>query len=540
MRLIVTCEQMRAIERAADASGHTYARMMDLAGEAVAELIAGRLASLKGKRVCVLVGPGNNGGDGLVAGRILAERGAQVGFYLAKPRAEADANLAAVRDRQLLIAEAGEDQRARVLKNLLASAEVVVDAVLGTGFRLPLQGEAQQLLAIARRELGARTERPLVVAVDCPSGVDADSGEHAAETLAADVTLTLAAVKQGLIQFPAAALTGEVVIGDIGLEPGMPELGAVKSFLVEAQDVAQWLPPRPADAHKGTFGRALIVAGCSNFPGAAALAGLGAYRVGAGLVTLAVPSPIQSGIVPLLPEATWLLLPHDTGVIAGDAAPVVMRETPSCQAMLIGPGLGHEETTREFLARLLGQRGRPGIGFRTSEGDESRGNQPLPPLVIDADGLRLLSSLDDWPSRLPRAAVLTPHPGEMAALTGVAKEDIQRDRIATARAWAERWGQIVVLKGAHTVVASPEGVTYVVPFATAALARAGTGDVLSGAIAGLMAQGVPGVYAAVAGAFLHGKAGELAAAGIGSTASVLAGDVADCLAQAIAEILNRD
>lgn len=539
MRRIVTCEQMRAIERAADANGHTFARMMDRAGEAVAEVIAARISPVEGKRICILVGPGNNGGDGLVAGRILAERGAQVGFYLVKPRAEPDANLAAVRDRQLLIAQAGEDQRGRVLKKLLASAEVVVDAVLGTGFRLPLAGEAQQVLAMTGLELAARAERPWVVAIDCPSGVDADSGEQAPEALAADTTVTLAAVKQGLIQFPAAALTGDLLVGDIGLEPSMPELEAIRSFLVEAEDVGEWLPPRPADAHKGTFGRALVVAGSSNFPGAAALAGLGAYRVGAGLVTLAVPSPVQAGIVPLLPEATWVLLPHDTGVIAGDAAALVLRELSSSQAMLIGPGLGHEETTREFLARLLGQRGKPGIGFYTSEGSESRGSAPLPPLVIDADGLRLLSSLDDWSTRLPRFTVLTPHPGEMAVLTGLSKEAIQHDRLGVARAWAERWGQIVVLKGANTVVATAEGEAFVIPFATAALARGGTGDVLAGAIAGLMAQGMPAARAAVAGAFLHGLAGELAAMNAGTTASVLAGDVADTLPQAIAEVLDR-
>ena len=533
MKQIVTCEQMRAVERAADAAGHTYALMMDRAGQAVAEAIAAHLPRLDGVRICVLVGAGNNGGDGLVAGRLLAERGAQVAFYLTKPRAEPDPNLARVKERQLLVATAGEDQRSRVLKNLVASADVILDAVLGTGFHLPLQSEAKQVLSAVKRELADRATRPLVVAVDCPSGVDADSGEHATETLAADLTVTLAAVKRGLLAFPAAGLTGELIVGEIGLSADMAELKAIRSFLVEGKDVAGWLPSRPADSHKGTFGRALIVAGSSNFPGAAALAGLGAYRVGAGLVTLAVPSPVQAGIVSLLPEATWVLLPHDTGVVAGDAAPVLLRELAGSQALLIGPGLGHEETTREFLARVLGQRGRPGIGFHTSEGAESHGNQPLPPLVIDADGLRLLSTLEDWAARLPRPAVLTPHPGEMSVLTGLTKETIQRDRLGVAHDWAERWGQIVVLKGAHTVVATPEGDTYVLPFATAALARAGTGDVLAGTIVGLLAQGLTGTQAALAGAYLHGMAGELAAEGIGASASVLAGDVADYLPQAI-------
>jgi NAD(P)H-hydrate epimerase len=538
MNWIVTRDEMRAIERSADAAGHTYAQMMERAGAAVAEAIVARAAAIEGTRVCVLVGPGNNGSDGLVAGRILSERGAQVAFYLVKSRDEPDDNLTAVRERNLLVALAGDDQRGRVLKNLLATADVVVDAVLGTGFVLPLQGEARQLLATAGRELATRAARPLVVAVDCPSGVDADSGGYAPEALQADLTVTLAAVKRGLLAFPAAPLCGEIIVGDIGLDPEMAELKAVRSSVVQAQDVAGWLPPRPADAHKGTFGRALIVAGCSNYPGAAALAGLGAYRVGAGLVTLAVPSPVQAGIVPLLPEATWVLLPHDTGVIAADASAVLLREITGCQAMLLGPGMGHEETTREFLTRLLGKRGRPGIGFHVTEGDDDRGSVTLPPLVIDADGLRLLAGIEDWPTRLTRPAVLTPHPGEMGMLTGLSKEDIQRDRLAVARAWAERWGHIVVLKGAYTVVASPDGAAYVLPFATAALARAGTGDVLAGAITGLLAQGVPPLQAALASAYLHGSAGELATDAVGAVASVLAGDVADCLPQAIAEVLG--
>ncbi len=536
MQRIVTRDQMRGIERAADAGGLSYAQMMENAGRGVAEAILSRWPEVEGKRVSVLVGSGNNGGDGLVAGRHLAERGARVAFYLVKPRPDSDSNLSRVRETQLLVAVAGDDQRWRVLKNMMASADLVIDAVLGTGFRLPLEGEAQQVLEVARSAIAAREAKPIVVALDNPSGVDVDSGEAASETIPADRTVTLAAAKTGLLSFPAAGLTGDLVVGSIGLDPELPELQAVRSFLVEPSDIRMWLPARPRDAHKGTFGRALVVAGCLNFPGAAALAGLGAYRVGAGLVTLAVPAPVQAGIVPLLPEATWILLPHDTGVISGEAATVLARELGGCDSLLIGPGLGHEETTREFIARLLGHRGKPGIGFLAPGSKEEWAHTPLPPLVIDADGLRLLTSLDDWPSLLPRQTVLTPHPGEMAMMTGATKDVIQKDRLAFAREWAGRWGQIVVLKGAYTVVASPDGDVFVIPFATAALARGGTGDVLAGAIVGLIAQGLPSLQAAVTGAYLHGLAGEQAADGIGTTASVLAGDVADCLPEAIAAV----
>lgn len=541
MPKVVTVARMREIEQAADAAGLTYDQMMENAGRAVAGVVLDRIGEPAGKRIAILVGTGNNGGDGLVAGHYLAEAGAQVSAYLVGPRPDGDANLARLQSHGSLAATAADDQRHRVLRNLMATADVVIDAVLGTGFRLPLREAAQEALGTAAKALEARLRSPVVVALDCPSGMDCDSGEIAPEALRADVTVTLAAAKIGHFRFPGAAYVGDLVVADIGIPPKQRELAAVQVELATADLARPWLAARPLDAHKGTFGRSLIVAGSVNFPGAAALAGLAAYRVGAGLVTLAVPSPIQAFIAPQLPEATWILLPHELGVISEAAVEVLKDEMPVSQSLLLGPGFGQDRATASFLSRLLGAgetAHRARIGFVREEGPKEEASA-LPPTVVDADGLKLLSSLDGWPGRLPRPSVLTPHPGEMAVMTGLPKDEIQRDRIAAATRWAAEWGHVVVLKGAFTVVASPEGAAMVIPVASPALARAGTGDVLAGAIVGLMAQGIGPYRSAVLGAFVHARAGVLAAEARGTTASVLAGDVAEAIPDAIVELEGK-
>lgn len=539
MPKIVSVEQMRSIEKAADAAGLTYDQMMENAGRAIARAVLGRIGVAEGRRVAILVGSGNNGGDGLVLGHYLVEAGAQVSAYLVAKRPESDRNLTRLKSHGQLVALADDDQRHRVLRNLLSTADVVVDALLGTGFQLPLHGTSKEVLATASKVLAARQGEVLTVAVDCPSGLDCDSGEIAAEAIPADLTVTLAAAKTGLLRFPGAASVGELVVADIGIPPTQPELASVRTSLASAEDVRAWVPPRPRDAHKGTFGRAFVIAGSVNFPGAAALAGLSAYRVGAGLVTLAVPAPIQSFLVSLIPEATWIVLPHELGVISEEAAPVLRSELAQAEALLFGPGFGQDPATAGFVSRLLGgeeggPRGR--IGFVRAEGPAET-HVALPRCVVDADGLKLLTKIHDWPSRLPAESILTPHPGEMSILTGLSIADIQADRVGVASRYAEAWGHVVVLKGAFTVVASPAGETTVMPFATPALARAGTGDVLAGALTGLVAQGVPPLQAAILGAYLHGRAGELAAEEIGTSASVLAAEVAEALGVALAELV---
>jgi NAD(P)H-hydrate epimerase len=534
MPKVVSVEQMRQIERAADAAGHSYAQMMEHAGWSVAQVIVEQFAPVEGKQVLVLAGSGNNGGDGLVAAEHLAQAGMQVSVYLTKQRAVDDPHLTKLQSRGTLIATADQDQRSRVLRLQVGRAQLIVDAILGTGFELPLQGAAQEVLKVVQNSLGQRADRPVIVAVDCPSGLDCDSGAVAEETIAADLTVTLAAAKPGLLRFPGAGFTGRLVVADIGLPSDQAQLANIEVELASPIEVRPLLPGRPRDAHKGTFGRALIVAGSANYPGAALLAARSAYLVGAGLVTLAVPAPLQPMIAGQLPEATWILLPEKSGAITPDAVGQLEPEWGKSQAVLIGPGLGLESPTRAFIAELFGRRLKS--GERSGASAQAFAGRSLPPCVVDADGLKHLSALSGWAEAVPEGTILTPHPGEMSLLTGSSKEKIQAERLDAARRSAREWGHIVVLKGAHTVIAEPAGRATILPFATPALARAGTGDVLAGVIVGLRAQGVPAFSAAVLGGYLHGRAGELAAATLGTTASVLASDVAAAIPQALAEL----
>jgi NAD(P)H-hydrate epimerase len=428
----------------------------------------------------------------------------------------------------------------RNLGRSIISADLFVDALLGTGFSLPLRGSAKDALEAVHHQLEKMENPPFVVAVDCPSGLDCDSGDVAEACIPADLTVTLAAVEPGLIRFPGSNFTGEIVVGDIGLPDKQKLMRKIKLEFATANEIRKLLPERPGDGHKGTFGTILVVGGSINYPGAVGLCGMGAYRVGAGLVTLAVPSPIQGHLVPLIPEATWIVLPHELGAINEGAADILHREMARITCLVIGPGMGMEKTTGMFMDKFLSANAegpRERIGFITeAKKDGGETVSYLPPFVIDADGLKLLNDIDAWSSRIPEKSILTPHPGEMAVLTDESISEIQDDRIASALKWAKVWGHIVVLKGAHTVVASPDGRATVMPFASSALAHAGTGDVLAGAISGFRAQGIEPYEAAVLGAFIHGNAGLLAADFIGAEEGVLASEVADAIPMALWDI----
>jgi NAD(P)H-hydrate epimerase len=549
---ILSVDEVRALEQAADDAGHSYAQMMALAGQGVAQAILERV-SLKDKRVLILVGPGNNGGDGLVAGHHLVDAGAKVTAYLTRPReVEDDPVFRRAVEQGVDVVILDEDDGYDALRRLVTGAHVLVDALLGTGATPPLRGGIAQVLDVVQSalktarvrplvslngsqfpsaSLGQQADLPWVVAVDGPSGMDFDSGEIDPESLRADLTVTFGNPKSGHFRFPAAEFVGELVVADIGIPPSVMEDGDGLEVVSPAMVRAQ-LPQRPRDAHKGTFGRALIVAGSSNYTGAAALAAAAAVRSGAGLVTLAIPDVIHAAILPVVPEATALLLPNVMGALSRGAAPVLREHLEGYQALLIGPGLGRTDETQRFLKAFLGVdagKRRPGFLLEPQGADEALS---LPPLIVDADGLNILSEIPDWPEILPPSTILTPHPGEMARLTGLETPDIQADRIGVAREYAEQWRHVVVLKGAFTVVAAPEGQVNVLPFANAGLASAGTGDVLAGTIVSLRAQGLKAFEAAVAGAYLHGLAGEIARVEHGM-AGMAAGDVAQALPKAL-------
>lgn len=566
---LVSVAEMQAVEKEADASGLTYEKMMENAGTNLAEVIHEVYGYLAEQGALGLVGSGNNGGDSLVALARLAQQGWKTCAYIVRPRTVDDPLVNRLKQAGGSIYTIEEDARLNKLAALLNEYQVMLDGILGTGMRLPLKPDLAKLLGFIRAKILAMDDPPSVVAVDCPSGIDCDSGQAAEECIPAEMTVTMAAVKQGLFKFPAFDLSGELRLVGIGLPEGDQELQAwqdIRCEIVEEDWVRKVLPARPNNAHKGTFGTALVVAGSVNYSGAALLAGQAAYRVGTGLVTLGVVQPLYATLAGHFPEATWLILPEALGVIAEEAAEVVWKNLERVNALLIGPGFGLEETTEKFLSQLLRGQHRQGVsklGFiqpgkrdishpaqddvqkipahaQPAKGsiqgktqDESR---CLPPLVVDADGLKLLKRLPDWAKLLPTPAILTPHPGEMAILTGLSTETIQADRLNIARQYSQEWGHVVVLKGAFSVVAEPGGKSVVIPVATPALARAGTGDVLAGLIVGLRAQGVSAFEAAAAGAWIHAQAGVLAEQRLGNTAAVLAGDVLRSIMDVMTEI----
>jgi NAD(P)H-hydrate epimerase len=525
---LVSVAEMKAIEREADASGLSYSQMMQNAGTGLAAVIKERYIGL-GLGIAVgLVGSGNNGGDCLVALTDLQQEGWDSTAILVRDRVDDDPLVATFLQVGGMLVNWQQLTQDGMQEDFVQRANVLIDGVLGTGIQLPLKADLAEILGEIKQLIEDAEPEMEVVAVDCPSGVDCDSGAAAVETIPADLTVCMAAVKDGLLLSPAFDQVGEVIAVDIGLPADLPSWQAVQREVADADLVRSILPQRTPDSHKGTYGTALIVAGSVNYSGAVLLAGEAAYRMGAGLVTLAVPAPLHQALASALPEATWLLLPHEMGVISAGAVDLVRKQLEKVNAMLLGPGWGMEETTQDFLGRLLQAKPaapKPGIGFIQNSTRTAEAGRQLPALVIDADGLKLLAKIEGWAKLVPPGTVLTPHPGEMAILTGMKISDIQADRHATAVRFAREWDKVVVLKGAFTIVADATGRTAVIPVATSALAKGGTGDVLAGMITGLRAQGVPPFEAAVAGAWIHAHAGLAAAEQWGSEAMVLAGDV---------------
>ena len=519
---IVTAAEMAAIEQAAPPRGVSLDALMEKAGLAVAEKARERLGgAAAGVRILVLVGPGNNGADGLVAARHLSRWGAEVTACVVTRRPDPDPKMESAVEYGVSVFNAGDHEGLETLQRQLSRSSLVIDAILGTGRSRPIEGmTAAVIQGVADRR--AAPQPPPVLAVDLPTGVDSDTGAADPAGLTADVTVALGFPKVGLVTFPGAGRTGRLEVVPIGLPPGIPEVGQVSLELLTPSWVDRRLPARPLDSHKGTFGHALIVAGSRNYVGAACLAAQGALRVGAGLVTLATPRSVYPIAAGKLTEVIHRPLPEDAdGRVHPAAAPIVAGLAAGCSSLAVGSGLGWSGGTGRFMDALLDELSGLDAGV-------------CPPVVFDADGLNNLSTLPRWWERLPSPAVLTPHPGEMATLTGWTTAQVQGDRAATARRWALEWGVTLVLKGAGTVIARPEGLTRVSPFANPGLASGGTGDTLTGAIAGLMAQGLSPEVAANCGVFTHGQAGEEVARQRGD-----AGTIASDLIEVFPDVIRR-
>ena len=512
---------MAAIEQASERVGVSVDTLMENAGLAVAQAARKELGGAAGARVAVLVGPGNNGADGLVAARRLRRWGAEVACCLLTRRPESDPKLELARQSGVDIISSPDGN---ALMRLLGRSRLVIDAVLGTGRSRPLSGPVRDamhaLQRIRRVPIGPEpAQGPLLLALDLPTGLDADTGEVDPACPYFDATLALGYPKSGLLRFPGAERTGRLRVLDIGVPVGLPEEQSVDVEMLTPKWVAAHLPPRPLDSHKGAYGHALVVAGSRHYVGAAWLASQASVRTGSGLTTLASPKSVYPIAAAKGAEAIHLPLPEDEHGRMRPSATAVIRESERrFTAALVGCGMGWSEGTTEFLRRFL---------------QEIQDRFAGLPILIDADGLNNLSGIEDWRRQANGPLALTPHPGEMSTLTGLPVAEIQADRVAVAREWAERWGVTLALKGAHTVVASPGEPVRIAPFANPGLATGGTGDVLSGVIVSLLAQGLPPPAAAAVGVCLHAAAGSSVTARLGQT-GLAASDLLDALPPAIA------
>jgi NAD(P)H-hydrate epimerase len=514
---VVTAEQMGNIDRSAADLGIPTEILMENAGRAVAEETRKLISNIITKHILIITGPGNNGGDGLVAARYLSDFGAEVSLYLCSQRSAEDKNLALVQERGISIINVKTDENFKVLDSLLTSSDLVIDAIFGTGRSRIIEGIFKQILD---RLITAKQRNPLlhIVAVDMPSGLDANTGAVDPSCPQVNATITLGYPKPGLYNFPGAENAGKVIIADIGIPPALAE--DIKTELITEEWVKTVLPERPLNANKGTFGKLLVIAGSINYVGAAYLACMGAARIGTGLVTLGTAKSLQPILASKLTEVTYIPLPEiETGIISPEAVPILQEHLPQYNVILIGCGLGQNSEIVQFIKSFL---------------LSGQANIPAD-LVLDADALNTISDTPEWWQKLNRNVILTPHPGEMSRLTGISIENIQNDRLEITRKAAMEWQKLVVLKGAHTIIAAPDGEVKISEVANPGLASAGTGDVLSGIIAGLSAQGLGAFEAASCGVYLHSQAGNIIMQEVGD-AGMLASDLLDVLPVVIKEI----
>ena len=514
---VASVDQMRALEAAAIAAGTPELELQERAGRAVAEAVRAHLGERRG-RVVALVGAGNNGRDAAVAARYLAARGDAVAIWLWTRHGLSDGEVAQLRGMEIDVGPLEGPDGVANLRQVLDAADVLIDGLLGVGSRGPMRPD---LAAVAEAVNEARAGRPAlrVVAVDIPSGLDADTGAAPGTVVRADETVTFGAIKAGLLRFPGAELTGRVVVRPIGLSAEAVEQQPVR--VLDRASVAPLVPPRPLDSHKYRFGRLLVVAGSDQYVGAACLGAAAAARAGCGLVGLVSTEAAKQVLAVRLPEATYPATLHGLERDPEGAAKAVGELLPDQQALLIGPGIGRAPATEQFLRSVL-------------RANATNANPTA--TVIDADALTLLGEWEHWWEQIGPGNIVTPHGGEMARLIGSA--EAERDDPApwdSARRWAERWDQVVVLKGPFTTVAGPDGRAWVWPRANPALATGGTGDVLAGLCAGLLAQGLAPFDAARFAVVVHALAGEAVVHERGWR-TLLASDLVELVPRILAEL----
>ncbi|MCH2527137.1 MAG: NAD(P)H-hydrate dehydratase [Dehalococcoidia bacterium] len=490
---IVTSKQMSTLEQSSSELGVSTLDLMQNAAHAVATLIKQDISPSISEKITVLVGPGNNGSDGLLIAGLLHKWGASVTVYITRGRPNNDLLLKKISDEHIKCVFGPNDPDYANLRNLVTESGLLVDCILGANQNYrPLDENISSICTI----INERSNSPSYtkcLSVDIPTGIYPDTGEVDPATIRADITTALGFPKLGLFTFPGNEYIGELHTLDIGLPNNLPLTSDINLELLTSEYISTLLPKRSRNSHKGTYGHALLVGGSQSYIGAPSLSSLAAMRAGSGLITIATPQSIYPIVANNVIEAIHLPLSEDEyGNISAQSAPHIINNIDKYDVLAIGPGLNQSPNTREFLFSLL----------------ESLTDIDIP-LIIDADGLNNLSLIPEWWTLLTSPTILTPHPGELSTLTGKSVPDIQNNRLELSQEYSQKWGVTLVLKGALTVTSTAAGNSYISPFTNSSLATAGTGDVLTGIIAGLMAQGIESCQAALCGVYIHAYAGEL-------------------------------
>jgi hydroxyethylthiazole kinase-like uncharacterized protein yjeF len=516
MRVLNTAQMREADRRTIEEIGIPSLVLMENAGRQVVSAIEAVHGDLLERRVAVLCGRGNNGGDGFVVARTLMQRSVDVSVFLlgrvADVRGDARVNLEILGRLGITVVEIDDSQAWELHFTEVSDSALIVDAIFGTGLNAPLSGLLETVVADVN---GSGIP---VVAIDLPSGLSADSYETPGDSIEAGLTVTLGAPKLPLVLPPAETRAGDIVIADIGIPLELIEqLDGPRVELLTRASMRELVTPRAPDSHKGDFGHVLVVAGSRGKTGAAHLAALGALRSGAGLVTVATPASCQPIIATMGAEYMTEPVPETIDGLDPDGVDAVLELARDVVAL--GPGIGRGAATRDFIGRFV--------------------DRATMPLVIDADGLNaFIGDPDRLNGREGRDVIITPHPGEMARLVGMSADEVQASRLESARNFAVAHHVYVVLKGHRTLIATPDEKVFINPTGNAGMATGGTGDVLTGMIAAWLAQLLDAEAACKLAVYLHGLAGDLAEADEGEVA-MTSGDVVSHLGDAVLELTAR-
>jgi NAD(P)H-hydrate epimerase len=509
---VVTAEEIKALDRVAVSQFNMPSLLlMENAARGFVDKIEEKITRVLGLPIIILCGRGNNGGDGIAAARYFKDRGAIATVVLFSPIEQHTGD-----SKTMLTAwlRTGGDVLFAddTLEKKCSENRLIVDALLGTGLSHPVGDDFEKAILLINK---TRSPNITVVSVDIPSGISANTGERMGAAVEADYTFTMGLPKRGLFLREGLQCRGSWDIVDIGFPKALVEQANINVSLIGPADLKGVFSPRPLGAHKGTFGHLLIIAGSRGKKGAVVMSALSALRSGAGLVTTALPYSIDTISQSAMEAMTLPVAETKEGALSLKAEKNILNAIAGKNAVAIGPGLSqHQETVRLILNLIT---------------------QIEVPMVIDADGLNALASDLSVLKNKKGAIILTPHAGEMGRLMGVSAETVQKDRIGMASSFAQKWGVIVVLKGAHTLIAAPDGSVAISNTGNPGMATAGTGDVLTGIIGGFLAGGIDVKTAAIQGVVLHGLAGDIACHDMGEV-SLIAGDVIQNIPHAIQKI----